>query len=172
MTREESALAAAVVFAGLWSGLLGMLTLGDHASDARRDGRPRLRALPAGLPPCWQEGVVQLRLRDRGWPSRRIVGLVALWDDRSSAAFILCAIGLALVVIGVYVVSNVWKEPHYDVMLAWDADAMPPEWEAGRQRYFTLNWIQAAATWPAFGVFLLASRGAGIRRYGLTLAQS
>ena len=42
------------------------------------------------------------------------------------------------------------------MMLAWDADAMPPDWEADRRRYFTLNWIQAAATWAAFGVFLLA----------------
>ena len=85
-----------------------------------------------------------------------IVGLVTLWDNPSSATFVLCAIGLALVIVGVYVVSNVWKEPHYDVMLAWDAAAMPPEWEAARRRYFTLNWIQAAATWTAFGLFLMA----------------
>jgi hypothetical protein len=28
------------------------------------------------------------------------------------------------VIVGVYVVSNVWKEPHYDVMLAWDPEAI------------------------------------------------
>jgi hypothetical protein len=56
----------------------------------------------------------------------------------------------------VYIVSNVWKEPHYDVMLAWDPEAMPADWDAGRRRYFTLNWIQAASTWTAFAQFLVA----------------
>lgn len=39
MAVEEWALAASVVFAGPWSGLLAMLTT-NPASDARRDGRP------------------------------------------------------------------------------------------------------------------------------------
>jgi hypothetical protein len=91
-----------------------------------------------------------------GMAIRPIVALVTLWDDRSSASFVLTAIGLALVVVGVYVVSNVWKEPHYDVMLAWDPEAMPADWAAGRRRYFALNWILAAATWAAFALFLVA----------------
>ena len=50
-----------------------------------------------------------------------------------------------------------WKEPLYDVMLAWDPEAMPAEWEtAGRKRYFAINWIQLVATWAAFGLFLVA----------------
>jgi hypothetical protein len=85
-----------------------------------------------------------------------IVALVTLWDDRSSASFVLTAIGLALVVVGVYVVSNVWKEPHYDAMLAWDPEAMPADCAAGGRRHFALNWIQAAATWVAFAPFLVA----------------
>jgi hypothetical protein len=48
----------------------------------------------------------------------------------------------------------VWKTPHYKAMLAWDPEAMPPDWEAGRQRYFTINWIQLATTWAAFALFL------------------
>lgn len=154
MTVEELALAAAVVFAGLWSGLLGMLTLVMHPMLAAMDGRDFERFLRAFLPvarKAWCNYVCAI-----GMAVAPIVGLVTLWDDPSSAAFVLSAIGLALVIVGVYVVSNVWKEPHYDVMLAWDADAMPPRWEAGRRRYFTLNWIQAAATWTAFGLFLLA----------------
>jgi hypothetical protein len=39
------------------------------------------------------------------------------------------------------------------VMLAWDPEAMPTNWEATRKRYFALNWIRAAATWTAFAVF-------------------
>jgi hypothetical protein len=69
---------------------------------------------------------------------------------------VLTAIGLAIVIVGVYIVSNVWKEPLYDVMLAWDPEAMPAEWRAGRRRYFVINWIQAAATWTVFALFLAA----------------
>jgi hypothetical protein len=85
-----------------------------------------------------------------------IVALLALRGDWSSAPFVLTVMGLAIVIVGVYVVSNVWKEPHYDVMLAWDLEAMPAGWEAGRRRYFALNWIQLAATWMVFGLFLAA----------------
>ena len=134
MTLEEWALAAAVVFSGLWSGLLGMLTLMMHPMLAAMNGRDFERFLQAFLPvgrKAWFNYVCAI-----GMAVAPIVALVALWNDRSSGAFILSAIGLALVVIGVYVVSNVWKEPHYDVMLAWDANAMPPGWESGRRRYF------------------------------------
>jgi len=41
-------------------------------------------------------------------------------------------------------------------MLAWDPDAMPADWRAVRSRYFALNWVRAAATWVAFGMFLTA----------------
>ena len=54
------------------------------------------------------------------------------------------------------VVSNAVKTPHYKVMLAWDPEAMPPDWEAGRARYFAINWIQLVATWVAFGLFIAA----------------
>ena len=83
-----------------------------------------------------------------------IVALVLLWDDPGSTSFVLTAIGLGVVVVGVYIVANVWKEPHYDVILAWDPEAMPADWEAGRRRYFTINWIQLATTWAAFALFL------------------
>ncbi len=154
MTGEEWALAAAVVCAGLWSGLLGMLTLVMHPMLAAMEGRDFERFLRAFLPVgrrAWFNYGCAI-----GMAVAPIVGLVTLLDDPGSASFILSALGLALVVVGVYVVSNVWKEPHYDVMLAWDPDAMPSAWTAGRRRYFTLNWIQAAATWTAFGLFLLA----------------
>ena len=154
MTFEELTLAASVVFAGLWSGLLGMLTLVMHRMLAAMDGRDFERFLRAFLPvgrKAWFNYVCAI-----GMAIAPIVALVALWDDPSSAPFVLTAIGLAIVIVGVYVVSNVWKEPHYDVMLAWDAEAMPAGWEAGRGRYFALNWIQAGSTWTVFGLFLAA----------------
>jgi uncharacterized membrane protein len=85
-----------------------------------------------------------------------IVALVLLWDDPGSTSFVLTAIGLAIVFVGVIIVSNVWKTPHYKLMLAWDPEAMPADWEAGRQRYFTINWIQLVTTWAAFALFLVA----------------
>jgi hypothetical protein len=69
---------------------------------------------------------------------------------------VLTAIGLGIVVVGVLVVSNVWKTPTYNTILAWDPDALPADWTAGRQRYFTINWVQLVVTWSAFALFLLA----------------
>jgi hypothetical protein len=85
-----------------------------------------------------------------------VVALVLLWDDPGSTSFVLTAIGLGIVIVGVLMVSNVWKTPTYNVILAWDPEAMPADWEAGRRRYFTINWIQLAVTWSAFALFLLA----------------
>jgi hypothetical protein len=76
--------------------------------------------------------------------------LVFLWDDPGSTSFVLTAIGLGIVIAGVLIVSNVWKTPAYNVILAWDPEAMPADWEAGRRRYFTINWIQLVVTWAAF----------------------
>ena len=154
MTGAEWALAAGVVFAGLWSGLLGMLTLVMHTMLAALDGPGFLGFMRAFLPvgrKAWFNYVCAI-----GMAVAPIVALVMLWSDASSTSFVLTAIGLVFVVVGVYVVSNVWKEPHYDVMLAWDPEAMPADWEAGRRRYFALNWTQLAATWAAFALFLVA----------------
>ena len=154
VTAEEWALAACVVFSGLWSGLLGMLTLVMQPMLAAMDGRDFERFLRAGLP---------LGRKARfnyacaiGMGVAPVVALATLLEDPGSTSFVLTAIGWVLVIVGVYVVSNVWKEPHYDVMLAWDPDAMPAGWAEGRRRYFALNWIQAAATWTAFALFLVA----------------
>src|ERR1043166_2022204 len=62
-----------------------------------------------------------------------IVALVLLWDDRGSTSFVLKAIGLGIVFVGVIIVSNVWKTPTYNLNLAWDPEAMPANWEAGRR---------------------------------------
>jgi hypothetical protein len=85
-----------------------------------------------------------------------VVALVLLWDDPGSTSFILTAIGLGIVLVGIWLVSNVWKTPTYNMILSWDPEAMPADWEAGRRRYFTINWIQLAVTWSAFALFLVA----------------
>ncbi len=134
---EEWALAASVVFSGLWSGLVGMLTMVMHPMLTAMDGGDFERFLRAFLPTARKAAFNYICAL--GMAVAPIVALVTLGDDPGSASFVLTAIGLAFVIVGLHVVSNVWKEPHYDVMLAWDADAMPTDWEAGRDRYLAPN---------------------------------
>jgi hypothetical protein len=110
------------VFAGLWSGLLGTLTTILHPMLAAMDGRDFRNFMGAFLRfarKAWFNYVCAI-----GMAIAPIAALVALWGEWASASFVLTAIGLAIVIAGVYVVSNVWKEPHYDVMLAWNPEGM------------------------------------------------
>jgi hypothetical protein len=157
VTGEEWALAATVFFSGLASGLLGMLTTIMRPMLTAMDGRDFrnfmetfLRYADNGL------GRVFNYAWSLGMTIGPIVALVFLWDDPGSTSFVLTAIGLAIVIVGIDIISNVWKTPHYKVMLAWDPEAMPADWEAGRRRYFTINWIQFATTWAAMALFLVA----------------
>jgi hypothetical protein len=157
VTAEEWALAASVFFSGLAAGLLGMLSTIMRPMLAAMDGREFrnfmeafLRYADHGL------GRVFNYAWSLGMGIGPIVALVLLWDDPGSTSFVLTAIGLAVVIVGIYIVSNLWKTPHYKVMLAWNPEDMPADWEAGRQRYFMINWIQLATTWGALALFLVA----------------
>jgi hypothetical protein len=157
MTAEEFVLAATAFLSGLASGLLGMLSAIMRPMLAAMDGRSFRNFMEAFLryaDHSW--GKVFNYAWSLGMTIGPIVALVLLGDDPGSTSFVLTAIGLAIVIVGVDVVSNVWKTPTYNVILAWDPDALPADWEAGRQRYFTINWIQLAVTWSAFALFLVA----------------
>jgi hypothetical protein len=157
MTAEEWALAASAFFSGLAAGLLGMLStimrpmLGAMTGrDFRSFMEAFLRYADHGL------GKVFNYAWSLGMFLGPILALVLLWDDAGSTSFVLTAIGLGIVLVGVIIVSNVWKTPTYNLILAWDPESMPADWEAGRRRYFTINWIQMATTWAAFALFLVA----------------
>jgi hypothetical protein len=150
---EEWALIASVVFSGLWAGLLAMLTLILHPMMAEMDGPGFARFLAAFLPTARKAPFNYVAVI--GMVIAPIVALVAM-DDASGAPFALTAIGLGLTVAGPLLVSNRLSEPNYDVMLAWNPDVMPQDWESRRRRYFALDWIRAVATWAAFGLFLAA----------------
>jgi hypothetical protein len=157
MTAEEWALAASSFFSGLAAGFLGGLCMILRPMLAAMDGRDFRNFMETFL-----------RYADNGWGKvfnyawsgattiALIVALVLLWDDPGSTSFVLTAIGLGVWVVGILIVSNVWKTPTYKMILAWDPEAVPADWEATRQRYFTINWIQLATTWAAFALFLVA----------------
>jgi hypothetical protein len=155
MSAEEWVLGTIIFFSGLASGLLGMLCTIMRPMLAEMEGRDFRGFMEAFL-----------RFADASWGRvynlawalvmflGPVVALVLLWNDRGSTSFVLTAVGFAIVLVGVIIVSNAWKTPHYKVMLAWDPEAMPADWEAGREKYFTINWIQLAATWSASGLFI------------------
>ena len=157
MTGEEWVLAVTVFFSGLASGLLGMLCTIMRPMLTQMDGRDFRNFMEAFLRFADQSWG---RAYNLGWSLGMfllpIAALVLLWDDRGSTSFVLTAVGLGIVLVGVIILSNAVKTPHYKVMLAWDPKAMPPNWEAGRDKYFTINWIQMVATWAAFALFLIA----------------
>ena len=157
MTGEEWVLAVTIFFSGLASGLLGMLCTIMRPMLAEMDG-PDFRNFMGAFLRFAGESLG--KVYNLGWSLAMfllpIVVLVLLWDDRGSTSFVLTAIGWVIVVVGVVIVSNAVKTPHYKVMLAWDPAAMPPDWEAGRQKYFTINWIQMVTTWSAFVLFIAA----------------
>ena len=157
MTSEEWILAVTVFFSGLASGLLGMLCTIMRPMLTEMDGRDFRNFMEAFLRFADQSWG---KVYNLGWAIGMfllpILALVLLWDDRDSSSFVLTAIGLGVVFVGVIIVSNTVKTPHYKVMLAWDPEAMPPSWEAGRDKYFAINWIQLFTTWSAFALFITA----------------
>src|SRR5690349_18284614 len=109
---EEWVLALTVFVSGLAAGLLGMLTA---------IMRPMLAAMSGQDFRNFMESF--LRYAGHGWGKSfnflwsigmtigPAVALVLLRDDLGSASFVLSAIGLAIVIVGVLIVSNAWKTP-------------------------------------------------------------
>jgi hypothetical protein len=155
VAAEELALAATIFFSGLASGLLGMLSTIMRPMQAAMGGREFRNFMEAFLQ---YAGKSWGQAYNYAWALVMtlgpVVALVLLADDPGSTAFVLTAIGLGIVIVGVLVVSNVWKTPTYSLILSWDPEALPADWEAGRQRYFTINLIQLGVTWAAFALFI------------------
>src|SRR5438034_3067143 len=109
MTAEEWALAASVFFAGLAAGFLGGLCTILRPMQAAMKGREFrnfmgtfLQYADNGL------GKVFNYAWSGGTSIASIVALVLLFGDPGSTSFVLTAIGLGVVVVGILVVSNVW----------------------------------------------------------------
>ena len=161
VTGEEWALAATCFFSGLGAGLLGMLCTILRPWLAAMDGRGFRNFMGEFLwyaadLPGFALGKVYNYAWSLGMTIGPILALVLLWDDRGSTSFVLTTIGLGIVIVGILIVSNVWKTPTYKVILSWDPEALPAGWEAVRRRYFNINWVQMVTTWSAFILFLVA----------------
>ena len=151
----EIGLGLSVVAAALWSGLLLTLTTSLHpmykAQEASGFADDMRRFLPvARRSPTNYILVLALLIAP-------IISLVGLWDQPRSAPFILTAIGYAAIVVGPLLTSRFMAEPNYDVILAWDPEAVPSDWLAVRRKYFRLNWLRGALTWSALGLFVAAT---------------
>jgi hypothetical protein len=157
VTGEEWALVASCFFAGLAAGFLGGLCTILRPMQAAMSGQ-EFRGFMATFLGYAGNGLG--RLYNLTWSLGMFLGpiaaLVFLRDDLGTVSFVLTTIGLVIVFVGVIVVSNAWKTPTYKMILSWDPVAPPANWEAVRQRYFTINWLQLVATWTAFALFLVA----------------
>jgi hypothetical protein len=154
---EEWVLAGTAFVSGLAAGLLGMLSA---------IMRPMLGAMSGRDFRTFMESF--LRYAGNGWGKAYnflwsigmtigpAVVLVLLRDDPGSTSFVLSAIALAIVIVGVLAVSNAWKTPTYNKILAWDPDDLPAGWEATRHTYFTINAIQLVVTWSVMALLLVA----------------
>jgi hypothetical protein len=84
-----------------------------------------------------------------------VVALVLLFDDPGSTSFVLIAIALGIVIVGILIVSNVWKTPTYNLIVL-----VPIGYASGlgggTAALFHDQLIQRAVTWAAFAVFILA----------------
>ena len=154
---EEWVLTATAFVSGLAAGLLGMLSAIMRPMLAAMNGRDFRSFMESFLR---YAGHGWGKAFNFAWSIGMTIGpavlLVLLWDDAGSTSFVFSAIGLAIVILGVLVISNAWKTPTYNLILAWDPDNLPADWEAGRRTYFLINAIQLVVTWTAFALFLVA----------------
>lgn len=102
MTAEEWVLAATVFLSGLATGLLGMLSAIMRPMLAAMDGREFRNLMEAFLRYAGHSwGKVYNLAWSIGMFLGPLVALVLLWDDAGSTSFVLTAIGLGIVFVGV-----------------------------------------------------------------------
>jgi hypothetical protein len=148
-------LGISVVATALWSGLLLTLTTILHPMFAPRSAsgftEDMRRFLPIARASATNYVLVVALV------AGPVVALVGLRSEAGSASFVLTAAGLAATTAGPLVMSSRLAEPNYAVILSWDPDAVPADWRVARARYFRWNWIRAALTWVALGLFTAAA---------------
>jgi hypothetical protein len=154
---EEWVLAGSAFVSAFAVGLLGMLNAIMRPMLAAMSGRDFRGFMEAFLQ---YAGNGWGKAYNFVWAIGMLVGpavvLVLLRDDPGSTSFVLTAISVVVVLVGIEVLSNVWKTPTYNKILAWDPDELPADWEATRRTYFTINAIQLVVTWSVLALLLVA----------------
>jgi uncharacterized membrane protein len=153
MSAADVTLGLCVILAGLWSGLLLTLTTILHPMFRRLDGPAFALEMRRFLPVARRSPTNWIIVI--GLVLAPVAALIAL--RAGTATFVLIALGLAACVVGPLLVSRFLAEPNYDVILAWDPDALPADWQRVQRRYFRLNWVRAVITWAAFALFAAAA---------------
>jgi uncharacterized membrane protein len=148
-------LALSIICAGLCSGLLLTLTTILHPVYTSRDASGFAADLGRFLPVARHSPTNYALVI--GLVVAPVLALVGLRDDPTGAPFVLTALGLVLTITGPLLVSRLFSEPNYDVILGWDPADVPADWQDVRRRWITLNWVRAACTWVAFALFLAAA---------------
>lgn len=108
MQTEEWALVASVVFTGLWSGLLAMLTLVMHPMLAKMEFREFVQFLRAFLPVARRSPFNYAAIA--GMIVAPVIALIAVGVP-GDGVFVLTALGLVLTIADRYLYPIVWPSP-------------------------------------------------------------
>jgi uncharacterized membrane protein len=154
MIAARVVLAVAVLTTGLFTGLLIYIVGMFQAMLSALDGSQFTSVMDRFLPAARKNALNYLfTLTGLFAPA---VALVLLRDHVGSAMFWLTAAATVAFLCGPILTSRYAAEPLYDVMLGWDADEPPPDWQAARARYYRINAVRASASLLAF-VLLIAA---------------
>ena len=156
MTGEEWALAVSIFFSGLAAGLLGMLCTIMRPMLQAMDGRDFRNFMEAFLRFAEHSlGKVYNFAWSLVMAIGPIVALVFLWDDPGSTSFILTAIGLGIVLVGIWHRLQRVEDPDLQRDLGLgsrrDAGGLGGGTAAATSRSTGSN---CATTWAAFALFL------------------
>ena len=83
--------------------------------------------------------------------------LVMLRENPGSPAFVLTAVGLLAFWCGSILPSTFIAQPVYGIIMSWEAEAPPEDWQAARDRYFRVNVVRGLGSAMAFVCFVVAS---------------
>lgn len=87
------------------------------------------------------------------------VALYLLAAEANQTVFWLVITGAGLYLLGAILVSRILNEPFYDVVMQWEADTEPENWQKMRMKWFRYNILRlsiSAISSISFSIALLA----------------
>ncbi|MCP3145345.1 hypothetical protein [Pyxidicoccus xibeiensis] len=154
MRAASIALALGVFTSGLFSGLLAAVLFLLQKLLKRMSGADFTRVMQRFLPMARKAPVNQVLILASVLAP--VAALVLGWRDADSPRFVLTLVGVLVFTVGTFLVSRYGAEPVYDIILGWNAWALPENWIAVRERYFRINRVRLASSSLAFLLLLVA----------------